>query len=63
MSYNGFVGFGLIGDYDALEDIDVLADGFTGSLAEYLKLAARRARAGRTSRRVPKKQTLAKKGR
>ncbi len=63
MSYNGFVGFGLIGDYDALEDIDVLADGFTGSLAEYLKLAERRARAGRTSRRVPKKQALAKKGR
>jgi WS/DGAT/MGAT family acyltransferase len=63
MSYNGRVGFGLIGDYDALEDIDVLAEGFTSSLAEYLKLAERRARAGRTSRRVPKKQALAKKGR
>ncbi len=63
MSYNGRVGFGLIGDYDALEDIDVLAEGFTSSLAEYLKLAERRARHGRTSRRVPKKQALAKKGR
>ncbi len=41
----------------------MLADGFTGSLAEYLKLAARRAVRGRTSRRVPKKQALAKKGR
>ena len=63
MSYNGRVGFGLIGDYDALADIDVLAEGFTSSLAEYLKLAERRAKRGRTSRRVPKKQALAKKGR
>ena len=63
MSYNGRVGFGLIGDYDALEDIDVLAEGFKSSLAEYLKLAERRTRHGRTSRRVPKKQALTKKGR
>jgi diacylglycerol O-acyltransferase len=46
MSYNGMAGFGLIGDYDALRDIDVLADGFTASLAEYLLLAERRARRG-----------------
>ncbi|HMS63401.1 MAG TPA: wax ester/triacylglycerol synthase family O-acyltransferase [Solirubrobacteraceae bacterium] len=63
MSYNGMVGFGLIGDYDALGDIDVLADGLSGSLQEYVTLAERRARRGRTSRRAPKKQALAKKGR
>jgi len=62
-SYNGVAGFGLIGDYDELSDIDVLAEGFTTSLAEYVRLADRRARRGRTSRRVPKKQALAKKGR
>ncbi len=63
MSYNGIAGFGLIGDYEALPDIDVLADGLTESLAEYVRLARRRARAGRGTRTVPRKQALAKKGR
>jgi WS/DGAT/MGAT family acyltransferase len=40
MSYNGRVNFGLLGDYDALPDIDVLADGIADGLAE-LKRAAR----------------------
>jgi WS/DGAT/MGAT family acyltransferase len=62
MSYNGIVGFGLIGDYDALSDIDVLADGLRESLDEYVRLAARRAARGRTSRRAPRKRALARKG-
>lgn len=61
MSYNGIVGFGLIGDYDALADIDALADGLRESLDEYAALAARRAARGRTSRRVPRKRALARK--
>jgi diacylglycerol O-acyltransferase len=34
MSYNGKVGFGLLADYDSMEDIDVLAAGLDASLAE-----------------------------
>lgn len=34
MSYNGKVGFGLLADYDSMEDIEVLADGLNASLAE-----------------------------
>ena len=31
--------FGLLGDYDALPDIDAIADGIDASLAELLALA------------------------
>ncbi len=34
MSYNGKVGFGLLADYDSMEDIEVLAAGVNESLAE-----------------------------
>ncbi len=34
MSYNGKVGFGLLGDYDSMEDIELLASGINDSLAE-----------------------------
>ncbi|HEX8976206.1 MAG TPA: wax ester/triacylglycerol synthase family O-acyltransferase [Solirubrobacteraceae bacterium] len=36
MSYNGGLDFGLLGDFDALPDIDLLADGIADSLAELL---------------------------
>ena len=49
MSYNGEINFGLLGDYDALPDLDAIADGIEASLAEL-----RRARA---SRRQPAKST------
>ncbi|HEY3189406.1 MAG TPA: WS/DGAT domain-containing protein, partial [Solirubrobacteraceae bacterium] len=39
MSYNGKMNFGLLGDYDALPDIDVVSDGIEASLAELLALA------------------------
>jgi WS/DGAT/MGAT family acyltransferase len=39
MSYNGRVNFGLLGDYDALPDVDLIADGIADGLAE-LKRAA-----------------------
>jgi diacylglycerol O-acyltransferase len=47
MSYNGGLDYGLLGDYDALPDIDVVADGIEASLAELL--AAARGRAGRSA--------------
>ncbi len=43
MSYNGGIDYGLLGDYDALPDIDVIADGIDASLRELLE-AAQRAR-------------------
>jgi WS/DGAT/MGAT family acyltransferase len=48
MSYNGGLDYGLLGDYDAMPDIDVVADGIEASLAELL--AAARARGGRGAR-------------
>jgi WS/DGAT/MGAT family acyltransferase len=42
MSYNGKVNFGLLGDYDALPDIQTLADGIEQGLAELVALAKRR---------------------
>jgi WS/DGAT/MGAT family acyltransferase len=39
MSYNGGLDYGLLGDYDAMADIDVVADGIEASLAELLAAA------------------------
>ena len=39
MSYNGEMNFGLLGDYDALPDIRLVADGIQASLGELLALA------------------------
>ena len=39
MSYNGGIDFGLLGDYDALADIDVIAEGIDSALAELLAVA------------------------
>ena len=35
----GKVGFGLLGDYDALPDLDVVAEGIEASLAQLVELA------------------------
>ena len=43
MSYNGRLSFTLLGDFDALPDIDVLADGVRESVAELLGPARQRA--------------------
>jgi WS/DGAT/MGAT family acyltransferase len=40
MSYNGKVGFGLLADYDSMEDINVIADGIDESLVELEEAAA-----------------------
>jgi diacylglycerol O-acyltransferase len=39
MSYNGGLDYGLLGDYDAMPDIDVVADGIEAALAELLAAA------------------------
>jgi diacylglycerol O-acyltransferase / wax synthase len=39
MSYNGGIGFGLLGDYDAMDDIEMLATGLSESLQELLAAA------------------------
>jgi diacylglycerol O-acyltransferase len=50
MSYNGGLDYGLLGDYDAMPDIEVVADGIEASLAELLAAArGRRPRGGRDS--------------
>ncbi len=40
MSYNGRIEYGLLGDFDALPDLDVIARGIDESLAELLSAAA-----------------------
>jgi WS/DGAT/MGAT family acyltransferase len=40
MSYNGRMSFGLIGDLDAMADIEVVAEGITHSLRELVRLAS-----------------------
>jgi diacylglycerol O-acyltransferase len=47
ISYNGKIDFGLLGDYDALPDIDIIAEGIEASLAELLEIA--RQKRGHTS--------------
>jgi diacylglycerol O-acyltransferase / wax synthase len=39
MSYNGQMSFGLLGDYDAMPDIGVVAEGIEAALAELVDLA------------------------
>jgi WS/DGAT/MGAT family acyltransferase len=39
MSYNGGLDYGLLGDFDAIPDIDVVADGLEAALAELLTAA------------------------
>jgi WS/DGAT/MGAT family acyltransferase len=46
MSYDGGINFGLLGDYDALPDLEVIAAGLEESLAELQAAAAARAQGG-----------------
>jgi hypothetical protein len=40
MSYNGGINFGLLADYDSMEDVDSIADAIGYSIAELLEAAA-----------------------
>jgi WS/DGAT/MGAT family acyltransferase len=44
MSYNGGINYGLLTDYDALPDVDAVAQGIDDALAELLEAARMRAR-------------------
>ena len=50
MSYNGMIDFGLLGDYDAMPDLDFFADAVRESLNELLDAAAGFSTPARTSR-------------
>ena len=39
MSYNGGVAFGLLADYDAMDDVDVVAEGIERAIAELVEAA------------------------
>jgi WS/DGAT/MGAT family acyltransferase len=53
MSYDGGIDYGLLGDYDALPDIDVVAEGIDESLAELLRAARTKRARPPKPRRVP----------
>ncbi len=48
MSYDGGIDYGLLGDYDALPDIEVIADGIRDTLDELLEAARSKAARGRS---------------
>ena len=57
ISYDGAIDFGLLGDYDALPDIDLIAQGIEESLAELLEAAGRaRGRGAAPSRGQARRQ-------
>ena len=58
MSYNGGIDFGLLGDYDALPDIDVIAEGLTVALDELL--AAARGKPVKPAKAPPSRSSAAK---
>jgi WS/DGAT/MGAT family acyltransferase len=39
MSYNGGINFGLLADYDAIDDLDLLTEGIEGAIAELNEIA------------------------
>ena len=54
MSYNGKMNFGLVGDFDAMHDLDDLADDFQASLAELAEAAGVTLRSERVPRAKPR---------
>jgi WS/DGAT/MGAT family acyltransferase len=40
MSYNGRIGFGLLADYDSMEDVELISEGISASLAELEEAAS-----------------------
>ena len=59
MSYNGQIGYGLLGDFDALPDIDVIAAGIDESLSQLLAATGSKkvAKAPRANRQ-PERETV-----
>jgi diacylglycerol O-acyltransferase len=59
-SYNGNLSFGLLGDFDTMEDIDEVTDGVERSIAELVDAAAERAGRRRPARRRTTRATASK---
>jgi diacylglycerol O-acyltransferase / wax synthase len=62
MSYNGGLDYGLLGDYDAMSDLDVVAEGISSSLAELLEAARSNVPRARRSRPASKKPAASTNG-
>jgi diacylglycerol O-acyltransferase / wax synthase len=57
MSYNGGIDYGLLGDFDALPDIEVIAEGIDEALRELLKAAGGRSPRSRSRSRPRSRPT------
>ncbi len=53
MSYNGGINFGLLADYDAIPDLDVLAQGIESAIAELTEVADAREEPRESEERAP----------
>ena len=62
MSYNGKVHFGLLGDYDAMGDLEVFGGHLEDCLAELLKAAAKKSRAPAAGSNGARKPAAGRKG-
>jgi hypothetical protein len=56
MSYNGQVNFGMIGDYEAMADLDSLAHDLSESLAELKALVPGGGKSKKTKSKMPARQ-------
>jgi diacylglycerol O-acyltransferase len=63
MSYNGHLGFGLLGDYDALPDLDTIAQELERAIRRLARAANPPKASRRASGRAPAKRTAARGGR
>ena len=52
MSYDGHLGFGLLGDYDALPELELIAQELKRAIAALARAAGLRTRAKRPARRA-----------
>jgi len=57
MSYDGHLGFGLLGDYDALPDLDAIAEDLQWAVAALARSAGVRARSARSAPRSSQRRT------
>jgi diacylglycerol O-acyltransferase / wax synthase len=53
MSYNGHINFGLLADYDSMEDVGVICEGIEESLAELDEIAKATASKGAERAEAP----------
>ena len=55
MSYDGRLGFGLLADYDALSDLEALADDLRAAIADLTRAAGVGPQPGASRKRAPEK--------